>query len=335
MFTQLKKVPALLFALVALVAVSCNTNDGPVDPGSKPGTPTALKAQSRSATSVGLKWDAPASGVTPSGYRIYYNVKGSATKVPVEVPGATATSEVVTGLTAGTMYEFTVQSLNGSVVGDATAALTWAPAYRTSATTPIKLYSSLSANGSGLVVFDGNPRAEKINKGDLWDLAYDDKFTPARPKIASPGWAKGYVDTVSGVFLVSGLVSRITYLGRLYTNVNNLDDIFETEHLNDPTLAFEKESDFDLSSPAGTGGIAFVFANKNDKVAPNTYTYGKVLVKRTGGTIIQGSDPDKYIEVVVSYQTTVDVPYALKAKLDALESQATVRQATVRQANAR
>ena len=82
MLTLMRKFPALMFALLALVAVSCNTNDDPVDPnGTKPNMPTSVKAQSRSATSVGLKWDAPAGGVTPTGYRIYYNVKGSATKV--------------------------------------------------------------------------------------------------------------------------------------------------------------------------------------------------------------------------------------------------------------
>lgn len=321
MLTLMRKFPALMFALVALVAVSCNTNDDPVDPnGTKPNMPTSLKAQSRSATSVGLKWDAPAGGVTPSGYRVYYNVVGSATKVAVpDIIGASATSEVVTGLTAGTMYEFTVQALNGAVVGDATATLTWAPAYRSGA---IKMYSSLSNNGSGLIVFDGNPRAAKINQGNLWDLAFDDKENPAQPKIASPGFAKGYVDQSTNLFFGSGLTTKVTYLGRQYTNVNNLDEIFETEDLDDDKLVDLKEAAFDLSSVGGTGGLAFVFAQKN---SPVSYTFGKILVQRTGGTLIQGSDPNKNIDVVVSYQTTANVPYALRAKLDELERQSAVR----------
>lgn len=328
MLTLTRKFPALLFALLALVAVSCNTNEDPVDPsGTKPNMPTSLKAQSLSSTSVGLKWDAPAGGVTPTGYTIYHNIVGSSAKTAIEVTGASSTNQVVSGLAPGTMYEFTVQAVNGSVVGDATAALTWAPAYRSGV---IRMYSSRSTNGSGLIVFDGNPRSATVSLGGLWDLAYDDQDDPARPKIASPGFAKGYVDQATGRFS-NGQLSKITYLGRQYTDVNDLNDIFETEDLNDDRLSADKEAAFDLSSVGGTKGMAFVFANKNATVSPNTFTYGKVLVMRNGGNIIQGSGDDKYIEVVVSYQTATDVPYALRAKL----AEAELRATTIRQESAR
>ncbi len=311
MFTQLKKVPALLFALVALVAVSCNTNDGPVDPGSKPGTPTALKAQSR-ATGVGLKWDAPASGVTPSGYRIYYNVTGTATKLSVDVAGATNTSGVVTGLIVGTRYEFTVQALNGTTVGDATAALEWAPANRT---VILKLYSSQSASGSGLIVFSGVPRVASTAFGELWDLCFDDKDS-LNPAISSPG-VSSYVNDSYKFITDPSKDAKIVYMGREYTNVNDLNDIYETVDLKTASTTFKEDSRV-LSTVGGTGNIAFVFAQKN---SPASYTFGKVLVRRSGTSFIQGSNPNKFIEVEVSYQTTADVPYALKAKIDALESQ--------------
>lgn len=322
MLTQLKKFPVLLIALVALVAVSCNTNDDPVDPsGTKPGKPTSLQAQSRTETSVGLRWSAPASGATPTGYRIYYNAVGTTTKTAVDVSGATATSGVVTGLTVGTVYQFTVQAMNGSEQGDPTSITEWAPAHRSGV---IKLYSyQNTTNGSGLIVFDGNPRDAKVSLGDRWDLAFDDKDDPAHPKICSPGFAKGYVDQSTNRFFIGDLLSRVTYLGRQYTGINNLDEIFETEDLNDTTLTNLKEAAYDLSSVGGTGGLAFVFAHKN---GPTSFTYGKILVQRNG-SLVQGSDPNKFIEVIVSYQTAADVPYALRMKLDALEMQSNIQRA--------
>lgn len=323
MLTQLRKFPAMLFALVALAAIGgCNTNDDPVDPnGTKPGTPSALRAQSRSETSVGLKWDAPASGVTPTGYRIYYNEVGNSTKTAVDVTGASTTSGVVNSLDVGKVYEFTVQAMNGTVQGDPTASMSWAPAHRSG---NIKMYSYLNtANGSGLIVFDGNPRDAKIAQGDQWDLAFDDKENPAQPKICSPGFAKGYVDQTTNRFFANDLLSRVTYLGRQYTNVNNLDEIFESEDLNDAKLEELKEAAYDLSTVGGTGGLAFVFAHKN---SPVSFTYGKILVIRNG-SLVQGSDPNKFIEVVVSYQTSADIPYALRQKLDILEAKTMIERA--------
>lgn len=315
MLTLTRKFPALLFALVALVAVSCNTNDGPVDPGTKPGTPTSLKAQSR-ATGVGLKWDAPAGGVSPTGYRIYYNVTGTATKLSLDVTGATTDTAVVTGLLPGVRYEFTVQALNGTTVGDATPALEWASANRTGI---LKMYSSQSAFGSGLIVHSGVPRVATTALGDLWDLCFDDKDS-LNPAISSPG-VSGYVD--NSYMFPNGKQAKIVYMGHAYTNVNDLNDIYESVDLQTISTTFKEDSRV-LSTVGGTGNIAFVFAQKN---SPVSYTFGKVLVYRSGTSFIQGSNPNKFIEVEVSYQTVADVPYALKAKIDALESQPRVKSA--------
>jgi len=310
--TLIRKLPAFMLALLALVVVSCNTNDNPIDPGTEPGRPTALAAQSRSATSVALKWDAPASGVTPSGYRLKYNVTGNATSDSLTVSGASTTTAVVTGLTEGTTYEFTVSALNGSTSGLATSSLAWAPARRTG---NLRLYSNRSVNGSGLVIFDGVPRQAPIGLGQLWDLAFDDKFDASRPVIASPGQT-AYVN--SEVKFTNGQTAKIVFLGRQYPGVNSLDDIWETEDLNDAVIDSLRENAYDLSSAGGTGGLAFVFASKNN--VTGKFNYGKVLVHRTNGTFVQGSGDEKYIEVEVSYQTAADVPYALRNKLAEAET---------------
>lgn len=320
MFRQLRVVPAMLFAVLALVAVSCNTNDDPVDPnGTAPNAPTALMAQSRSATSVGLKWDAPAGGVTPTGYRVVYNVFGNVTKDTLSVSGASTTTALVTGLTAGTTYEFNVAAMNGLVASTSTANLSWAGAARS---TVVRLYSGNNSDfGSGFIVFDGTPRAGKVSDGNKWDLAFDDLFIPATPFIASPGYAPGYVDVPTFKFKANGQTAKVTYLGREYKGLNSLDDIWETASLLDGDLTAEAR--YDLSSVGGTGGYGFVFANKD--LSTGKYQYGKAFIHRTNGTLIQGTGADQYIEIEASYQSALDVPYALKAKIDALELQTNVK----------
>lgn len=320
MITQLRKFPALLFTLVALVAVSCNTNDNPVDPGTKPGTPTALMAQSRSETSVGLKWDASAGGVTPTGYRVYFNIQGQVTKDSLSVLGASATEANVAGLLEGTVYDFSVAAVNGSVVGSATAALPWAPARRAGMVTPIKIYSFRSGNGSGLGVFDvGAPTALTVDQGAKWDLAFDDKVWGIHPDatISSPGQTD-YVEVVGGATVFKSpngnQEAKIVFLGRVSGSVNSLDDIWETEHLNDAALSTPGEKTLPLVSTPGDG-FGFVFASQ-DPVS-GKFNYGKALVLRTNGNFIQGNSPDQYIQLQVSYQTGDDVPYAVRAAVQA------------------
>ncbi|MDZ4745882.1 MAG: fibronectin type III domain-containing protein [bacterium] len=303
----MRKLPAFLVALVALVAVSCNTNDGPVDPGTTPNAPTSLQAQSRSETAVALQWNASASGVSPSGYRVLYNVKSSAVTDSITVTGATSTTAVVTGLTFGVIYEFSVKALNGSTASVASGSIEWAPAKRSGI---LKLYSGFNpAEGSGLVVFENAPAVASINQGRLWDLAFDDVTDPSRPHIASPGQT-AYVN--NSFEFSNGQVAKTVYLGRQYTNISSLDEIWETTDLDDDSL--NKEKFYDLSSIGGTGSFGFVFASRAQS---GIFTYGKALVIRTNNTFIQGSGTNKYIEVQVSYQTNPSIPYALRAKMEA------------------
>lgn len=320
MFRHLRIVPAMLFAVLALVAVSCNTNDDPVDPnGTAPNAPTALKAQSRSETSVALSWDAPAGGVTPTGYRVYFNISGQVTKDSLAIAGASTTTAVLTALTEGKVYDFSVAAVNGTVVGSATAALPWAPARRAGMTTPIRLYSSNSLTfGSGLALFDvAAPAVLKVAQGGQWDLAFDDAVFTDHPDatISSPGQT-GYVedDGTGKLVFSNGQEAKVVYLGRVTGSVNSLDDIWETQHLNDATLAANRETTLPLVS-SGSDGFGFVFASKDQ--SNGKFNYGKAVVLRTNGKFIQGSSPDQYIELQISYQTADDVPYAIRAAVQA------------------
>lgn len=291
---------ALLGAFILTLGIAgCNENDNPVTPPTAPNAPTGLMATSRSATSIGLKWTAPATGVTPTGYSIKYTpVGGTAQTMDV---ATTSTTADITGLVEGTIYTITVSAKNSTAVSTASSAVMWAPAKRLTGT--FKIYSSKSTtNGSGLRF---NPAdVLKIADGPEWDICFDDK--DGRPLVGSPG-VSGYVD---GNNQFPGQKdAKIVALGRDYLGVNSLDDIYDVDSLSvAPTGGF-KEVLKDLSTvPDKTKGYGFVVRSRKD---PATVNFAKVLVKSDGTKLVQGTAPEQYIEVEVSYQTITNTPFAL------------------------
>jgi hypothetical protein len=87
-----------------------------------PGQVTGVTAAAASATSVDLTWNAPATGGTPTSYKItpYIGATAQATTTVTGTPPAT--SKTITGLTSGQTYTFTVQAINGTGSGTASSA---------------------------------------------------------------------------------------------------------------------------------------------------------------------------------------------------------------------
>jgi hypothetical protein len=98
-------------------------------------------------------------------------------------------------------------------------------------------------------------------------------------------------------------------LGRLYTGVNSLDEIYESEDLSIiPATSKFEEKLIDLASVTDkTKGVGFVCRYKEDD---DTRYYAKVVVKSDGTSIVRGSGSNAFIEVEVSYQKEKNVPYA-------------------------
>lgn len=294
---------ALLGAFIITLGIAgCNENDNPVTPPTAPNAPTGLMATSRSATSIGLKWTAPAAGVTPTGYMITYTPAGG-TAQTMDV-ASTSTATDITGLTEGKIYTITVSAKNSTAVSTASSAVMWAPASRLTGT--FKIYSSKStANGSGLRF---SPAAVlKIADGPEWDICFDDK--DGRPLVGSPG-VSGYVDANNQ--FPGAKDAKIVALGRDYLGVNSLDDIYDVDSLSvAPTGGF-KEVLKDLSTvPDKTKGYGFVVRSRKTVSDPTVVNFAKVLVKSDGSKFVQGTAPEEYIEVEVSYQTITNVPFAL------------------------
>ena len=86
-----------------------------------PGTVTGVSAVAGGRTSANVSWTAPSSGGAPTSYKITPYV-GSTAQPSTTVSGTPpATSKTVTGLTSGTTYRFTVQAINPTGSGPASA----------------------------------------------------------------------------------------------------------------------------------------------------------------------------------------------------------------------
>ncbi len=307
----------LMVALAAVAMIGCETTTEPTDtPLPTPKAPTKLEAKSNNETSIGLRWTAATGDtVTPTGFLVEYNAVGSATKITLPVSGSTANTATVAGLTEGTIYEFVVYTVNDTVKSVASPKVQWSPARRGEGV--YRLYSSANASqGSGLGIFRavGAPAVLTISSGGEWDLCFDDKEAN-NPKIGSPGQSR-YVNDSTYEF-PNGQLSKTVYIDdSVYTNVTSLDDIYESSALTLPNENGEKM--FPINAiPESTDGVAFVLGTRDE--TDKKYNFAKVMLKKqNNGTYIQGTGASSYVEVMISYQTVKDVPYAVKAKFDEL-----------------
>ena len=87
---------------------------------SRPGAVATPTAEAAGPTAAKVTWTAPASGGPVESYRITPYAGTTALTAPVTA-ARTATSKVVTGLTTGTAYRFTVQAVNANGAGAASA----------------------------------------------------------------------------------------------------------------------------------------------------------------------------------------------------------------------
>jgi hypothetical protein len=291
---MLSKLLMITTALAAvLVLTSCEETTNPTTPKVAPNAPTNLMATSVDAQTVRVKWTAPATGETPTGYVVSIEDPTS-TVIERSVSGAATTTASIDGLTEGLIYKFTVRAVNDTARSTPTATIMWSPAKRV--TKAIRIYGTESTMGSGIQLPENDNLT--ISQGRLWDICLDTRDDSY--DIGSPG-KLSYTNSETPPKFPNGDVARATLIGKAWTNVASLDDIYESADLTQEALV----ESFIHFNQANTDGKPFAFVVKTE--AGN---FAKVLVKATGGKLLQGTGKDLYVDLEVSYQNAINVPYA-------------------------
>lgn len=281
----LRLLAASVAALTIIVLVACDGTTNPITV-TVPNPVDSLKATSVDAATVRLKWNA-SSTTNINGYRVtILNTVSGATIGTVNVSG---TIVDINGLTAGAVYLFRVQTRTADTVS-AAKEIRWSPAVRVTTMQGgvIRIYETASGFGSGLRIQGGTALNLTVARGSEWDLGINTRSADTLI-IATPD-AAGYSFTPTRKTKSSTVI---------YSNIDSLSQVFDTQVQMDA-------SGGQYNIPVRTVTRGFVFAIQT--VEGN---FAKIFVKSTNNALLQGTAPNRYIEVEISYQPVANVPYAI------------------------
>lgn len=276
----------------------------------KPEPPTNLMATSKDATSIILDWDkAPADEAGWSVFKDYvlYAEDSQGNDLTPMIVLPMNKPYTVTGLTEGEVYTFMLYSrYTNDNESEDYAEVKWSPATRFTETAnevEIKVYESASDFGSGLDLYnpvDEGPLTLTVGAGMDWNLGLDTR---------NDGLVFGSASEIDYNYTGTPQSAEIS---TTFFFAASLDEVFEKTSLlegdYDGTygeLAIDLEG---LPGDDGSGNVVFIVRVWDGNAA--VYNYAKVMLKRVGGEFLQGDSPNRYIEMVVSYQKVEDVPYA-------------------------
>jgi hypothetical protein len=294
--------PAIIIAL-CLLQVGCKQENTVDPPEKKPLTSVFnLQAYSRSATSVGLKWNIT-SDTSRQDYIQILEVQARV-RTPennllytLRMP-KTRTDTIVVGLDEGKIYTFEIVTVPSQTSTDykesEPAVIRWAPARRIG---PLDVFEiGSTANASGLQFFDGgtlNARVLPIGPGiaqQLIDVLVD---TNASGDIILESAHRNPQ-------LQPGVVAKRT---RFSTVEGESPDLNTPRAAQPDTTTYIRDNVLIFPSQVQNGKI--LFAVTNDK------NYVRLLVQRdpTTGTLVFGSPPNRSVSILLSYQTIPNVIY--------------------------
>lgn len=279
-----------------------------------PQPPAMLYATSINNTTVRIKWDGPANGTENwtlfDGYTLKVTDESNATVLDTTIAKGMSAFDIA-NLTEGVIYKFLMKTrYTNASVGTTGAEIMWSPASRWNEINDqtIRVYESASSFGSGLDLMDGTTEAPKIWTiafKEEWDLALNNKDGAMK---FGPAAYVGYTSITPGDV-------KACEVSDAYFTENDLNSVLADAALNDQrddkgtlipfsTVAYDLEGDVNLNGKSGAIFLVRVAET------PGNWNYAKVMVKNTGSQWLQGTAPDRYIEVEISYQSKANVPYA-------------------------
>ncbi|MDB5035759.1 MAG: Fibronectin type domain protein [Chlorobi bacterium] len=281
---------------LGLVAVGCNEN--PVTPGTTGNAPLPVSkvgANSLTPTSVALQWTAPVDSGTIT-YRVAWlgdaaADSGSAT--------TSATTYTATGLSSGKAYTFSVYAVRSGVSSTVTT-VRWAGAQRYGGTTSLRVYETASSNPSGFTIdAAGSPAAVSVKTGN-----------PGSVQLAL------YTTGTGSNFIIGTGFSIVEY-----KNSDNFDQntfISDSIYAASSMDAWYSSSSIDTHIPTDGNLRAFTRADNTTlgegfyvrTGVSGSYHYARVFIQNVGGALLQGTSPNRYVDLVISYQNTPNLPYA-------------------------
>jgi hypothetical protein len=272
----------------------------------------SLEASSLGRDAVQLRWKI--SDTTVTGFEVTW--RGERMEDVGEASIGLQNTLRIDGLHAG-RYFFQVTPLrNQQRLTPAT--ITWAAASRfdrDSATgAPLRLYELYSTKASGLVLdlASGVPGLTGL------------RFPPTYPP--TPVALMIYTSDLQSSEFSIGPLSAYTSLGGELDSIAAISDIsFGVESLDNWFLSYSIDNYIGAGGslkafnhlPASTGnnrGIGF-FVRVGLGTAAVPYHYARVVIRNNGGRILQGSAPDRYVELEVSFQIEKDLPFARRSPM--------------------
>jgi hypothetical protein len=291
-----------LFSLLAFLTLSTliftaceeDSNDPVSADKPLPAAPTNLRATSLSSTEVQLKWDRSASHDSSwfAGYEL--TITGGSPMTPIKI--GKVDNYKVTGLQEGVIYTFTLKSVNtDNKTSTGSTSVIWSPASRF-VDSDIRMYVFESTNGSGLTLYGANnkPQNLKATERAQWHLGLDNRTTGAL-----------WFGSAKLIDIGTATPTDKVEIADTYWETNSLDNVLEKAALN--TYNFAERRVNLLQYDKGTG---LVFVVRVMRQGQTNWNYAKVLVERGSGGFLQGTGNDRYIQMKISYQKTVGVPYA-------------------------
>jgi fibronectin type III domain protein len=297
-----------MLSMIAVLAVGfngCTEDDGPTSPTDQGvENPTQLKAYSDDQA-IGLSW-------TPSASELQSNFAGYTIKVWSQ--GATDTmtyttdkgnGAIITGLTNGVRYEIFVygRSIPGNL-SPSWSKIIWSPAVRHTMDTDgnvIKVYATTSNTfPSAIDIHNDQGKAEVISqkgtefatRGDLFVFAENAQSQSLEIRDPHSANNQGLPTQFSNVPIVE---------------IDNLNDFVQSAPPSESTYIVDKVI---VPSAAATIGRMYYGRLKRGP-NENEYMYFRMLIKLgDDGSLVQGSDDDRFLELEFSYQSVPNVQYA-------------------------
>jgi hypothetical protein len=296
LFKRFNRIGASFIAVCgfSLVIMSCGTTgtDPVVTKLDPPAPVDSIFALSATSTSIRLTWKASPtqSQTTFTGYRVTVSGGAAPTTFTVASPSGTNRPLVdITGLVTGTPYTFVIVATNKDTVS-AARQIVWAPARRLTAFAngnTARMYETPSMFPSAIqFTAAGAELASIATAGSAADIA-----------IATVGDSLYFGTPRTLYTIATGRATLMDNTG-FYGGVDSLNQIFEPVN----AVPFIQRN-YGVRTGQAKGLLVYFRTASGNLV--------KMLMKSVGGTLLQGTSPNRFVEVEFSYQPTANIGYTV------------------------